>query len=166
MVCDSMRWVGRSGSATQCQCTPRPLDRINVISRSSGHSLALFRARIPHSCASFSVLAKRFGSLRWNPHHGAAFVAAASGPHVRCWDTRSMEMTSTIRGAHGGAAVRCLDFNPNKQVGRCAKLLRSSFTRERAHTHAHTRAHARALLRVCLLAHSPCSNVLSRSTTC
>ena len=58
-----------------------------------------------------------FSSLRWNPHHGAAFVATASGPHVRCWDTRSMEMTSTIKGAHGGSAVRCLDFNPNKQVG-------------------------------------------------
>ena len=59
---------------------------------------------------------ERFGALRWNPHHGAAFIATASGPHVRCWDTRSMEMTSTIRGAHGGASVRCLDFNPNKQV--------------------------------------------------
>lgn len=57
-----------------------------------------------------------FDCCRWNPHHGAAFVATASKGNVRCWDTRTMEQSSSLLGAHGGAVVRCIDFNPNKQV--------------------------------------------------
>jgi hypothetical protein len=59
---------------------------------------------------------EEFECCRWNPHHGAAFVATASGSGVRCWDTRTMEQTGAILGAHAGAQVRTLDFNPNKQV--------------------------------------------------
>ena len=50
----------------------------------------------------------------WNPHHGAAFVAAASGASVTGWDTRQSAPAWKLDAAHTGG-VRTVDFNPNKQ---------------------------------------------------
>lgn len=56
------------------------------------------------------------GTATWDPMAGSSSAAAAHGPHVILFDTRSMAAgpTAQILNAHGGGAVRDLDYNPNK----------------------------------------------------
>ncbi|CAM9691124.1 unnamed protein product, partial [Sphacelaria rigidula] len=48
----------------------------------------------------------------WDPHRPSE-VATAAGCSVRCWDLRTMKVTTTVEEAHR-FAVRDVDYNPNK----------------------------------------------------
>ena len=55
------------------------------------------------------------GAVAWDPSvAGSNSAAGAHGPHVSIFDTRTMTATAELLNAHGGGAVRDVDYNPNK----------------------------------------------------
>ena len=50
----------------------------------------------------------------WNPHQNSQQYATINEYHIRGWDVRIMKQAWTFESP-GNQAVKCIDFNPNKQ---------------------------------------------------
>ena len=114
-VPEAVQFVGHESNVRACAWHPRDAGRLASVDTTTLRMWDVNAASHTASSTATAVLGSSgsVNALQWNPHQGAAVVAACHGPRLTAWDTRTMTEAFAIDNAHLHAA-RDLDFNPNK----------------------------------------------------